>query len=656
MTIEQKRIAHGAWSLIGIAAAALALAGCGGSGGGSAGMTTNPTVTPSACADCGTLMVGLTDADGDFVSYSVDVLSLKLQRANGAQVETLPQTTRVDFAQLTDLSDLLRVASLAPGDFVKGSIRIDYTNADIEVQKGTDSVKATAVDGSGKPLGVTELEIRLDGRDHLVITKGRAAFLAVDFNLAASNTVDLTQTTPVVTVQPFIVASVQPVTDKDLRVRGPLVSVDQTASSYVVNVRPWFLASGNHGQLTVHTSSTTSFEIDGAASTGANGLKALAAEAANTVTLAIGTLDTSTRDFTADTVLAGTSVPGEGLDAVQGNVVSRSGDTLTVKGAFAVHHDHQLDFQRTVIITVGANTKVTKAGSTAAVDASAISVGQSIVALGTLTEPAATGGGSNSGSGSMGDGSMGPSVAATPATLDATAGRVRLQPTELHGAVKSVVAGTLTLQLRSIDRLGIAMFNFAGTGGATTSDADPNNYEVQTGNLSLANVSAGEAAKVIGFVSPFGSAPPDFVGATVVDHLDLPSTLGIGWGATGTTAPFVSMSATGLVIDITNASIGDRHFILSGMQKLDILTLGSGPTIAPTADRGMYGVWEPGHVELFEHFADFETKLAARLAAGDAATSMTAFGAYDAGSNTLTANGVSVFFGKVDAMLDDSAN
>ena len=469
------------------------------------------------------------------MSYSVDVLSLKLQRANGAQVETLPQTTRVDFAQLTDLSDLLSVASLAPGDFVKGSIRIDYTNADIEVQKGTDSVKATAVDGSGKPLGVTELEIRLDGRDHLVITKGRAAFLAVDFNLAASNTVDLTQTTPVVTVQPFIVASVQPVADKDLRVRGPLVSVDTAASSYVVNVRPWFLASGDHGQLTVHTSSATSFEIDGTASTGADGLKALAAETTGTLTLAIGTLDTSTRDFTADTVLAGTSVPGEGLDAVQGNVVSRSGDTLTVKGAFAVHHDHQLDFQRTVIVTIGANTKVTKAGSTAAVDASAISVGQSIVALGTLSEAASSGG------------TMGPTPAAstTPATLDATAGRVRLQPTELHGAVKSVVAGTLTLQLRSIDRLGIAMFNFAGTGTATASDADPNNYEVQTGNLSLANLSAGEAAKVIGFVTPFGSAPPDFVGTTVVDHLDLPSTLGIGWGATGTTAPFVSMNRDG---------------------------------------------------------------------------------------------------------------
>jgi hypothetical protein len=644
MKTEPKRSIRSAWPLIGLAAAALALFGCGGSGGGSASTGTTTTNTPSACADCGTLMVGLTDADGDFVSYSVDVLSLKLQRANGAEVETLPQTTRVDFAQLTDLSDLLSVASLAPGDFVKGSIRLDYSNADIEVQNGTSSVKATAVDGNGNALGVTELEIRLDGRDHLVITKGRAAFLAVDFNLAASNSVDLTQTTPVVTVQPFIVASVQPVADKDLRVRGPLVSVDTTASSYVVNVRPWFLASGNHGQLTVHTSSTTSFEIDGATSTGADGLKALAAEAAGTVTLAIGTLDTSTRDFTADTVFAGTSVPGEGLDAVQGNVVSRTGDTLTVKGAFAVHHDHQLDFQRTVIITVGDNTKVTKAGSTGALDISAISVGQSIVALGTLTEPAPTGG------------TMAPATPVAPSTLDATAGRVRLQPTRLHGAVKTVVPGTLTLQLRAIDRLGIAMFDFAGTGAATTSDADPNNYEVNTGNLSLASVTAGEAANVIGFVTPFGNAPSDFVGATVVDHLALPNTLGIGWGAAGTTAPFVSMDATGLVIDITNKSIGDRHFILSGMQKLDILTLASGPTIAPTTDRGMYGVWEPGHVELFEHFADFEAKLAARLAAGDAITSLTAFGAYDAGSNVLTANGVSAFFGKIDASMDDSAN
>ncbi len=148
-------------------------------------------------------MVGLTDADGDFVSYSVDVCRSSCNGPTARKSRRFRRRRAIDFAQLTDLSDLLSVASLAPGDFVKGSIRIDYTNADIEVQKGTDSVKATVVDGNGKPLGVTELEIRLDGRDHLVITKGRAAFLAVDFNLAASNTVDLTQTTPVVTRAAF---------------------------------------------------------------------------------------------------------------------------------------------------------------------------------------------------------------------------------------------------------------------------------------------------------------------------------------------------------------------------------------------------------------------------------------------------------------------
>jgi hypothetical protein len=653
MTISRGRGSHGAWSLLGLAAAALALAGCGGSGS-----SASNTPSPSGCSDCGTLLVGLTDADGDFVSYTVDVLSITLRRANGVQVETLPQTTRVDFAQLTNLSDLFSVTTLAPGDFAKGTIRLDYTNADIEVQKGTDTVKATPVDANGNPLGVTELEIRFDGRDHLIITKRRATFLAVDFNLAASNVVDTTKTPPVVTVNTFITASVQPVEEKDLRVRGPLVSVDTTASSYVVDVRPWHLASGNHGQITVHTTGTTSFEIDGTTSTGASGLQALAAKPAGTLTVAFGTLDTTTRDFTANTVRAGTSVDGEGLDAVQGNVVSRNGDSFTIKGAFAVHRDDDhFDFPRTVIVTVGDGTKVIKAGSTAALDTKAISVGQRVVAFGKLTEPAANPVtpmtpmtpmipmNSLTPPGSTADTTS--PLPGAPAALDATSGRVRLEATEIRGAVKTVASGTLTMQLRAIDRLGIDMFDFTGTG------SDPTNYQVSTRSLSLASLTAGDLAQVIGFVTPFGSAPPDFAGQTVIGPRELPAVLGIGWGSSGTTAPFLSMNSTGLVIDNKNPSIGDRHFILYQMSKIDILTLASGPTIAPTTGRGIYGIWEPGHSEVFENFADFQTKLATRLGAGDAVNSLTAFGAYDSGANTLTANGVFVLFGKVDASQDD---
>ena len=47
-------------------------------------------------------MIGLTDADGDFLSYSVDVVSLTLTKADGAIVATLPLRQRVDFADLVE--------------------------------------------------------------------------------------------------------------------------------------------------------------------------------------------------------------------------------------------------------------------------------------------------------------------------------------------------------------------------------------------------------------------------------------------------------------------------------------------------------------------------------------------------------------------------
>jgi len=623
MEILQRRATHRAWSFIGLAAAVLALAGCGGSGGSDDSSAANGGLSSGACADCGTLLVGLTDAEGDFLSYSVDVLSITLQRPNGASVETLPATTRIDFAQLTELTDLLSATTVAPGNFVGGKIRLDYTNAEVFVEKNGEAVQAKVVDENGQPLGVTELEIRLADRDHLVIARARAAFLAVDFDLAASHDIDTTQSPPLVTARPYIVAEVQPVEEKDLRVRGALVGVDTNASSYTVDVRPWHRGDGNLGRVTVHATAQTSFEIDGIATTGAAGLSALAQKPAGTLTVAFGTLNTQNRDFTAQIVHAGTSVSGEGLDAVHGNVVSRRGDQLTVKGAFAVRRDHRADFRRTVVVQIGPNTKVLKNGSMATLDGGAISVGQSIVAIGTLSESAST---------------------ATPPTLDATTGRVRMLVTELHGGINSVVAGQLNMQLRAIDRLGIEMFDFAGTGITAGSDANPNDYEVLTGTLSLAQLAPNEAAKVLGFVTPFGSAPPDFDGRTVVDRRDLPAVLGIGWGIGGTAAPFLSMEPTGLVLDVDNASIGERHFLNVGMRLIDLTALASGPTIAPASGRTLFGISEPGHVELFDTFSEFVTQLSTRLSAGHAAVAMTAYGSYDEGGNTLNANRISVHF------------
>jgi hypothetical protein len=624
MDTPLRTIATAARSFGAAALAALALAGC---GGGSDG-TGSAATPPPAANETGTLLVSMTDADGDFVSYSVDVLSVTLERRAGGTVEVLPGTTRIDFAQLTELADLLSVATLAPGDFVGGTLRLDYSNAEVYVERGGEVIRANIVGSDGAPLGVTELDIELAARQHLAITRGRAVLLALDFDLAASHEIDLATSPPLVTAEPYVVAEVQPVREKELRVRGALVTTDVAAGSYSVDVRPWFRPDGNHGRVTVYTNSSTSFEIAGVALSGSAGLASLAAQPAGTATVAFGTLSPSERRFTATLVHAGESVSGERGDAVHGNIVARSGDILTVKGAFAVGRDRPASLRRTVLVEVGSGTAVLRTGTPGtSLDASALSVGQNIVAFGTLAEPA---------------------TETAPATLDARNGRVRMLPTHLYGIVNDKTAGQVDLRLRAIDRLGIGLFDFAGTGIAALQDADPADYEVATGTLGLAGLTIGESARIAGFVRPFGSAPADFDGRTVVDHRDLSAVLGIGWGRAGTTAPFLSMGAAGLVIDLGNPSIGERHALIAGLRHVDLLSLTTPPTVAPMTGRALFGISAGGAIRLFDDFGEFSAELARRLAAGHAVMGLVAHGAYEGATTTLRAHRVSVHLAPVD--------
>ena len=86
-----------------------ALSACGGSG---SGPVNQAPVSSQGCdaTTCGTLLVSLTDADGDFLSYSMDFVSLSLTRANGTVVQALPTRQRVDFAERVDLTELVTAA------------------------------------------------------------------------------------------------------------------------------------------------------------------------------------------------------------------------------------------------------------------------------------------------------------------------------------------------------------------------------------------------------------------------------------------------------------------------------------------------------------------------------------------------------------------
>jgi hypothetical protein len=609
-----------------VACLALALAACGGGGGSTAaiGSSGGGTPAPSGCdaSSCGTAYIGVMDADGDFDSYTVDVVSLTLTKANGSTVETLPVKTRVDFADLVDLKEFLTAATVPNGSYVQGTVRLDYTNADIVVDMNGMPTHAVAVDANGQPLTTVDLDIRLDNRKQLVISPGRPALLELDFDLLASNTVDLTKSPVQVMVQPFIVASVDVADSREARLRGPLVSVDTAAGDYHISLRPFHLATARLGDVTVHTTATTDFEIDGTAYVGAAGLTALAAMPAGTPTAAFGTLDVEQRRFTAARVHAGTSVAGSQFDVIEGNVIARSGDQLTVRGATLIRRTGVVIFERKdTTLIVGANTKVTKDGDgTNSLTKDAISVGQRIHAFGTANE-ASTG----------------------EVTLDATAGRVRMHLTHLLGMVKSTLPGSVTLDLTSIDRHRTAAFNFAGTGTSPAQDAVASSYDVDTGNLNLNSLDVGRAARVFGFVTPFGTAPPDFEGRTLVDFRDVPAVLSIGWGLAGTSAPFTQLDANGIIIDNHNGNIGARHFIAIGPQLIDVKTLASPPRIVTdTTKPGTYAIGEPRRVEVYTTFADFTAKLAEKLGAGEKALGLSATGSFDAATSDFSSQRVLV--------------
>ena len=42
-------------------------------------------------------------------------------------IDVLPNGTRIDFSQYVDLTEFISVATVPPGDYVAGTIRMDYS-------------------------------------------------------------------------------------------------------------------------------------------------------------------------------------------------------------------------------------------------------------------------------------------------------------------------------------------------------------------------------------------------------------------------------------------------------------------------------------------------------------------------------------------------
>ncbi|MHB8815198.1 MAG: hypothetical protein ACYDAE_18250 [Steroidobacteraceae bacterium] len=613
------------WTLC--ALGALTLAACGGSGSStmspSASSSTSGVSPSQGCNGCGTALVSITDLPGDFVSYIVNVDSLTLTRSDGTVVQTVPVTTQVDFAQLVNLSEIVSADQIPAGRYVSATLTVDYTGATIVVDTSSGDVSVPAADilnGSGQPLtGQVTVTLSLSSDQQLVITPGTVSNLALDFNLLASNAVNLTANPVTVTVSPALTASLTPDLTKQIHVRGPLVSVSTSASDYVIGIRPFDDQSDTTGQLTVATTNSTTYLINGTSYTGSAGLAQLAMQAAGTLTSAYGDWTPNSGAFTANLVIVGSSVEGTSMSSVQGTVLARTGDTLTVSDGLLFHPEAAampLGFERRATVTVGTGTTVIEEGQTGSFTLSDISVGQLLRVSGTL----------------------GMDSSGNP-TLDATAGSALLLPTSGVGLVTATASGSITVGLQELGGMDASTLNFAGTGATSQQDATASSYQVSVpSSISTSSTSNGSAIGFTGFVTPFGSAPPDFAATTLIGYGTAQTLFDAWWTSPGVTAPFATLTGSELLLSQATLKSSAHEVIRMGGVTLDPSTLSAGlellPDMSGTAQSFAIVHAMSQSIDSFGTFNDFTTALTTDLNGTTGVLQVMAEGSYASGAIT----------------------
>jgi hypothetical protein len=642
----------------------------------------------AALAACnGSAVVTLTSipSTDTFLAYRVGLVSVQLQTSSGRTAgAVLPRGTTVDLARLTNLSEVVGVASLVQGNYSQAVVTLDYSSAQIIYDNNTaEGLALRPVGADGQGLGQVTLLLYLDPSDQLGVVHGSSARLSLGFNLAASNVVDAAQKT--VTVTPMIAASTQPIDSKVVRIRGPFGSVNSANTGFTTGIVPFDFGNSAAGSLGISAQSVTTFEINGKPSTGSAGMTQMAALKAGLMVEAYGTLTTSTStstatdttdttgtgtvttcsdgttpttvngvltcadgatlttttdgdentgtglsptnvNFSASEVLAGSSVQGSGFDRVSGIVTGRSGNTLTIdQGTLLTNEGTNSLIAGTATVNIGPNTQVTQFGaaSTESDGAQNISVGSLVYAFGTAS-----------------------AISSGSVTLDASAGRARLGQTTASGLVTGVgTTDTLTLNLSTLGGRSAVSFDFSGTGTSAGLDASAAAYQVTTANLTVTNATVGSPVQVTGMVTPFGTAPPDLSGTTLLDYTTINAELVMDYGA-GTPAPFASYSTSQISLDARNSAVGVRHEIQIGGQTVNIVGIQSDPLIVPNAS-ATNTVFTIGHAvsgtfENFDTYSAFITQLQTELNGNVLATGITAAGQYTTTTYTFSASSITL--------------
>jgi hypothetical protein len=578
----------------------------------------------------GTPVITMSDPtnSGDFMSYIINIDAIQLTRTDGTVVTPLVSPVSADLARLNSITELLEAPAVPEGTYTSGLIILDYsTTGLVWLNANGQTLSASPTNVSGAAPGAISVPVTFDPSHPLVVTLNQSVRLHIDVDLTASN--ELTTTTPsaAVQVQPFVVMSSPPVDTTVMHVRGLFVTTQDVPSGFYMNTRPFYDLYSAFGAIIVNTNAQTYFNINGTVYTGAAGLAALSTQQQTLPLGVYGTLDKLsgiTPTFNATEVYFGVAAESQLAYYLSGTVTARSGNTITLRAADVLTPLGATVYIDSVPVTLGTGTQVFEDGiATPGLTSANVSVGQQLTVAG---QPGFD------------------STGTVITSIDATVGLVRLHPTTLWGTLNT----DGTQDLLSLGRFAPAALSFAGT-GTSGHDATPSAYVVDTSAVPPGPVTKpGDLLQAQGGATPFGSAPPDFTARSVTPGPSSLQTLVVSWANGGSTAPFTSVSSTGLVVNLADANLGPTHEIRTGLVPLDLKSLPASPLITTTGADQSHLQLAIGKSTLTKGISVFNSASAFASAVNSSFTGtnkifrLVAYGQYDQLNNTFVAARINV--------------
>ncbi len=632
----------------------------------------------------GIAWVSLTDQPGDYTSYVVAIDSVTLTDTSGNVVTAASVPEIVNVAQLSSFAELWSSTGIPNATYVSATLNLDYTNAGVTVMVNGLPQTAKLVDYSTGATPTTySVTVKFDPANPLVITPTYASTsaqrLAIDFNLAASGRVDLSTNPATVYVRPYITAGVVPDDTKLLRVRGPLINSNLSVGTYTVYVRPFYDEANNIGTVTLFNQSNTIYTINGHNYVGDPGLNTLSVlPAGSTIVAAFTTFQPTVNTvpsppstagkFNLVYVVGASSLEDQYTEGLSGDVIKRVGDTVTLLGSTLFLNTAntfsyevaptQLLLGPGTIVTADDNSTLTGLNS------SSVAVGQHISARGIYSQ--------------LANGT----VQLDAGTSSTNTGSVRLQTTEFWGSLVSTAAAGLVMNLNTINDWPVSDYDFAGNGTTGANNPSASAFSVNTAGLTLPiGTAAGDPGWVNGFLTRFGSAPPDLDADAANNQLSVqtaggqasgavpttpgvetcgvgsqvcnPASLQVIWTSPpGTVAPFVSVSSAGFTINLSQAELLSG-VIRIGPQSIDLTSVPAVmvvPTTLPVTSTfsPRYAFGNPGitastttpSISVYSNFSDFIAALTPAISATNPLKQLQATGVYDAATNTFVATSI----------------